>query len=108
MPTLKQIFGYAVEDVKTGRIIIVRDRKRFDCTHIDNIEEAPFIKRCTNHKLLGSTVCKYHSFSVTYIGGDNKQHTAYFDTIDQAEPFRKKVTWRETNYTIPGVFFSRA
>lgn len=103
MPTLRQIFGNAVDDVKTGRTIIVRDRKRFDCTHIENIEEAPFIKRCTNRKLLGGVVCKDHALSVTYIDGNDEQHTAYFDSIGKAENFRKMVTWQEVNYTIPGV-----
>jgi hypothetical protein len=103
MPTLRQIFGNAVTD-SDGKTIIVRDRKRWDCSHIDLIDDAPFIRRCINRKMLGSTVCKDHAFTVTYLGDDNKLHTAYFDTIEAAERCRKKTSWREVNYTIPGVF----
>lgn len=87
----------------------VFDYKADKCEHIDAIEEAPFIKRCTLNKSigLGLKVCRDHAFTVTYVmsyGLSSTERTNYFDTQYEAEFFRRHevpLSWVETNYRIP-------
>ena len=79
-----------------------RDFKFTQCEHIENIEELPFIKRCTNQKLTNKRVCAEHAFTVTHVvGNEGREVTRYFDTRKGAEEFRRlevPITWIETNY----------
>jgi hypothetical protein len=81
----------------------VRDFKFKQCEHIDSIEEAPFIKRCTKSKAIGLRVCRSHAFTVTFDHVGIGERTNYFDTQYEAEYFRTREvpsTWTETNYKV--------
>lgn len=94
MPRLNQIF----------RGISFRDKKIGQCTVIKNIDELPYIKRCTNRCGTGLTVCLEHAYAVTFRWGDPKRNqtkSTYFSSKVQAEHFRTTqvpLTWTETNY----------
>lgn len=96
MPTLREIFGNAINNEDT--YIIVRDRKPTQCSHIDNIEELPFIKRCTGAKMHNLSVCPRHAYTVNYLDGRGIERTAYFDTKGKAEYFKRNNNWLECNY----------
>lgn len=100
MPLLDEIFG--TRDAN-GRMI--RDAKRAKCTHIKDIDDLPFVKRCKHPKALGLSVCLHHAKTVTYMPDVTKPAiTRYFSTIDEAEYFRKyeaSLSWIESNYAIP-------
>jgi hypothetical protein len=99
MPTLREIFGHSVTDSE-DRLIIVRDRKPKQCSHVESTEEAPFVKRCTNDKMHNLTVCKSHAYSINYLDWIGVEQMAYFDTVGKAEYFKSKNNWLECNYVI--------
>jgi hypothetical protein len=88
---LTQIFGRYVKDLKRGQ-----------CTHIDNVETPPFIRRCTSPVAKGTSVCLQHAKTVTY-RLHSLEHTAYFNDVRHAERFRRAnpSIWTKTNYPIP-------
>lgn len=102
MPTLRQIFGHAVP-TEDDKYVVVHDKRPKQCTHIDNVEELPFIKRCKSTKMHNLVVCKDHAYTINYLDGRGIEHTAYFDTEGKAEYFRVRNNWIETNYVIPEV-----
>ncbi len=102
MPTVAEIFGRYVHDFSTNRDIKVRDHKINRCQHIDNTDEVPFIKRCPNGRYMSLKVCRNHAYSVNFVeSAQGKEKTVYFDSILEAEKYKKAVNWLETNYPIP-------
>lgn|SRR5690606_15796028 len=97
MPTLHEIFGNSVP-VADGKYLVVRDKKRNQCQFISNIEMPPFISRCKKSAVVGIHLCPIHAYSVNYIDGNGKEHTARFDTKGKAEYFKRNNNWTECNY----------
>lgn len=108
MPTLRSIFGTRINSEQFG-IFTVKDSKPNQCQHIDTIDPPPFIKRCTAPKAISLDVCLSHAFTVNYrkylpSKRVEKEATAYFNSVGQAEYFRRNKAqdkWTETNYEIP-------
>lgn len=82
-----------------------KDKKSDQCIHVDNIEEAPFVRRCTRSKYKNTSVCDKHVKYVVHVAADTgKEIVHYFNSTHQAENFRNKevpTTWIQTNYEIP-------